>query len=64
MDFNVLYHFLFETYAGIGCLVGGGLVISLIVSAILEKRTQKAFANREPNEEDWTFFDNEDEKNR
>ncbi|MEG0477036.1 MAG: DUF6724 family protein, partial [Raoultibacter sp.] len=30
MDFNELYHFLFETYAGIGCLVGAGLVISVI----------------------------------
>lgn len=64
MDFDGLYHFLFETYAGIGCLVGAGLIISLVVSAILEKRTRKAFANRELNEKDWTFFDNEDEKDR
>mgnify|MGYP000172826661 CR=1 FL=1 len=28
MDFGALYDFLFNTYAGIGCLVGIGLVVS------------------------------------
>ena len=30
MDFGALYDFLFNTYAGIGCLVGLGLVVRLI----------------------------------
>lgn len=61
MDFGALYHFLFETYAGIGCLVGAGLVISLIACIIMERRTRKTFVNREPGEDDWSFFDDDDE---
>ena len=47
MDFNEIYHFLFETYGGIGVLVGAGLVISIIVSFLLELRTKKMFKNHE-----------------
>ena len=36
MDLNELYHFLFETYPGIGVLVGSGLVLSILVCVILE----------------------------
>ena len=63
MDFVAIYHFLFETYAGIGCLVGGVLVISLIVAFILERRTRKQFVDREPGEDDWSFFDDDEEDN-
>lgn len=61
MDFGQLYNFLFQTYAGIGCLVGAGLVLSIIVSIIMERRTRKQFANREKNEDDWSFFDDDAE---
>ena len=61
MDFGALYHFLFETYAGIGCLVGIGLVLSLIVCVIMERRTRKTFANHEPDEDDWSFFDDDED---
>ncbi len=61
MDFGALYHFLFETYAGIGCLIGAGLVISLIACIIMERRTRKTFANREAGEDDWSFFDDDDD---
>ena len=44
MDFGALYDFLFNTYAGIGCLVGIGLVVSLIACVIMERRR--------PNDED------------
>ena len=63
MDFGALYHFLFETYAGIGCLVGAGLVISLIACVIMERRTRKIFASREAGEDDWSFFDDDDDDN-
>ena len=43
MDFNEIYHFLFETYWGIGVLVGAGIVLSIVVSLILEIRTRKMF---------------------
>ncbi len=39
MNIEELYHFLFETMPGIGILVGGGLVISIIVCFILERKT-------------------------
>lgn len=59
MDFGELYHFLFETIPGIGCLVGAGLVISLVASVIMERRTRKKFANHERDKDDWSFFDDD-----
>lgn len=63
MDFGQLYHFLFETYAGIGVLVGASLVICVIVAAILEMRTRKTYVDRgEKTEEDaWSIFDDDDD---
>lgn len=62
MDFGEVYHFLFETFAGIGCLVGIGLVLSIIACVIMERRTRKRFANREKSEDDWSFFDDDDDE--
>ena len=63
MDINSIYSFLFETYAGIGILVGAGLVISLITAVIMELRTRKTFVDRGESAEDdeWSFFDDDDE---
>ncbi|MEG0324128.1 MAG: DUF6724 family protein [Raoultibacter sp.] len=61
MDFGELYHFLFETIPGIGMLVGIGLVLSIIASVIMERRTRKRFSNHEAGEDDWSFFDDDDE---
>lgn len=64
MDFGSIYHFLFETYAGIGVLVAASLVICIIVAAILEMRTRKTFIDRgEKSDTDaWSIFsDDEDE---
>lgn len=63
MDINSIYSFLFETYAGIGVLVGAGLVISLITAVIMELRTRKTFVDRGEHAEDdeWSFFDDDDE---
>ena len=62
MDFGALYDFLFNTYAGIGCLVGIGLVVSLIACVIMERRTRKTFVDRQGDEDDWSFFDDEDDE--
>lgn len=62
MDFGEVYHFLFETIPGIGCLVGAGLVISLIACVIMEYRTRKAFADRPASEDDWSFFDESEDE--
>lgn len=57
-----LYHFLFETYAGIGILIGAGIIISLILCVIFEVKTRKLYHNHEPQEDDeWSFFDDVEE---
>lgn len=58
MDIGELYHFLFETYEGIGVLVGAGIVLSLLVSVIFEFRTRKLYRNHEIEDEDeWSLFE-------
>lgn len=64
MDFGQLYHFLFETYAGIGVLLGASLVICVIVAALLELRTRKTYVDRgeRPEDDEWSLFsDDEDD---
>ena len=57
MDFAEIYHFLFETIEGIGCLILASLVISTIIAAVLEYRTRKAFKDRGEKIDDTEFFD-------
>ena len=61
MDAAEIYHFLFETYAGIGVLFAVTLVVCLIACVIMERRTRKIYSNHERAEDDWSFFDDEDE---
>ena len=61
MDWIGLYHFLFETYAGMGIMIGAGLVISLIACIIMERRTRKHSSTAE-GKDDWSFFDDDDEE--
>lgn len=61
MDWDGLYHFLFETYAGIGVLFGVTIVICLIACVIMERHTRKIYTNHEKTEDDWDFFDDDDE---
>ena len=64
MDFGEIYHFLFETYAGIGVLVGVSLVVCIIVAAVLEMRTRKTYVDRGPqsDEDEWSIFDDDDDE--
>lgn len=62
MDFGELYHFLFETYAGIGVLFAAVIVICLIACVIMELRTRRVYQNHEKSEDDWSFFDDDDEE--
>lgn len=63
MDFAALYHFLFETMPGIGCLVLVFLVASVLVAAILERRTRATFKDRGNMEDDgWKFEEEEESK--
>ena len=63
MDFGEIYHFLFETYVGIGVLVAISLVLCVIIAFVLEMRTRKTFVDRGPREDDddeWSIFDDEE----
>lgn len=41
--------------------MGIGLVVSLIACVIMERRTRKTFVNHEPDEDDWSFFDDDED---
>ena len=59
MDFAAVYHFLFETMPGIGCLV----LASTLIAAILERRTRKTFKDRgNVEDDDWKFEEEEEVK--
>ncbi len=63
MDFAALYHFLFETMQGIGCLILVFLVASTLIAAIIERRTRKTFKDRGNVEDDgWKFEEKEETK--
>lgn len=62
-QFQQLYSFLFESFGGIAVLVGGGLILSLILAFVMEKKTRRVYKNHEKNPDDWSFFgDDEDEE--
>ena len=63
MDAGAIYHFLFETFTGIGILVAAGLVISLILCVILERKTRSVYKDRGPKTDDeWSLFDDDDDE--
>lgn len=59
MEIQELYHLLFETYAGIGILVGAGIVLSLIACVIFEFRTRKIYKNHvsDPGDDEWSLLE-------
>ena len=60
MSIESLYHFFFESFAGVGILV-----ISVLVCVIMEWRTRQAFKDRgevEDDDDDFTFFDDDDDE--
>ena len=61
MDFAALYRFFFETMAGIGCLIGALLLISIVACVIMERRTRRIFKHREKGPDDWSLFDDDEE---
>ena len=62
MDLGEIYHFLFETYWGVGVLVLAGLILSFLVSIILDKRTKKIYYEHQKSEDDWSIFEDDDEE--
>lgn len=59
MDFAELYHFIFETYEGIGLTIVVCLIVTTIIAAVLERRTRAAFKDRGEQEEDSWLFDDD-----
>ena len=61
MDAGEIYHFLFETYTGIGILIVATLIISLVICVVLERRTRRIYQDRGPRKEgdEWSLFDDE-----
>ena len=65
MDAGAIYHFLFETYTGIGILVAAGLVISLILCVVMERKTRSVYKDRGPKTDDeWSLFDDDDDEEK
>ncbi len=64
MDFGQIYHFLFETYAGMGVLIAASLVLCIIIAAVLEMRTRKTYVDRgeKPEEDPWSLFDDDEDE--
>ncbi len=64
-----VYHFLFETFQGIGVLLGAALIISIVACVIMERRAKKALderhaalrAQRDEDDDDDDWDDDEDE---
>lgn len=54
------FSWLFQTRQGVLTLLGGGIVLFFIVSAVLEVRTRAKYKNHERSKDDWTLFDDED----
>ena len=63
MDLESIYHFIFETYAGLGILMGGCLIFCVILAFALELRTRKRYKDRGERKEgeSWLSFSDDDE---
>lgn len=61
MDFDQLYHFVFETYEGIGISILVCLVICVLLAFLLERRTRAKFRDRPKAEDDFDLFEEIDD---
>lgn len=52
-----VFTWLFTDQTGVLCLVGGGILLFLLISLVLERRTKKRYYNHEKSEGDWDLFD-------
>ena len=62
MDFDALYHFIFETYEGIGISILVCILICIVLAFIMEKRTRKRFVDRPKSEDDFDLFEEIDDE--
>ncbi len=57
MDF---FSWLFGTRPGVMALILGGIVLFLVISIVLERRTRALYKNHKKSEGDWDLFDDDD----
>mgnify|MGYP003368528289 FL=1 len=57
MDF---FTWLFSDRTGVVCLVIGGMLVCLLISFVLERRTRKEYYNHEKS--DWDLFDDDEDE--
>lgn len=62
MDFDAIYHFIFETYEGIGISIAAVLVLCVIAAFISEKFTKKKYVDRHTKEDEEEFFAEDDDE--
>ena len=55
------FMWLFTTRTGVLCLVVGGILLYLLISFILERKTRKQYYNHKKSDDDWDLFDDENE---
>lgn len=56
-----LFTWLFNDRNGVIALVLGGIVLCLVISIVMERKTKRQYFNHEKGEDDWDLFDDEDE---
>ena len=59
MDF---FTWLFSDRTGVVCLVIGGMLVCLLISFVLERRTRKEYYNHEKSDVDWDLFDDDEDE--
>mgnify|MGYP002581248004 CR=1 FL=1 len=61
MDWGALYHFVFETYQGVGISILICLAVCVLAAFITEKRTRNKYQDRPKGEDDFDLFDDDDD---
>ena len=62
MDFDQLYHFIFETYEGIGVSILVFLLVCALLAFLLERRTRRIYKDRPKGEDDFDLFEEIDDE--
>ena len=55
------FNWLFADKVGVVCLVIGGMLVCLLISFVLERRTRERYYNHEKSDDDWDLFGDDDE---
>ncbi len=61
MDWGALYHFVFETYQGVGISILICLAVCVLAAFITEKCTRNKYQDRPKGEDDFDLFDDDDD---